>query len=122
MTQEELGELLGKTKRTIQRWQDRGFEPVGDQAEALAQALQPVRPDLAKQVLELGRKVAIAGGLTPPARPATAEVISAILRAAAAAAGMSPEAIRPAITAALLEAEESGVDVSAVVAGLKSAT
>jgi transcriptional regulator with XRE-family HTH domain len=31
LTQEELGELLGRTKRTIQRWQTSGFVPVADQ-------------------------------------------------------------------------------------------
>jgi hypothetical protein len=122
LTQEELGELLGRTKRTIQRWQESGFDPTANQAETLARALQPVRPDLAEKVLELGRKAAIAAGIAPPARPATAEVIDAILRAAADAAGTSPEAIRPAITAALLKAVEVGVELEALVAGLKSAT
>jgi transcriptional regulator with XRE-family HTH domain len=121
LSQEELGELVGKNRRTIQRWQESGFQPSANVAETLAHALQPVRPDLAEQVLDLGRKAAIAAGMTPPARPATAEVIDAILRAAADAAGTSPEAIRPSITAALLKAEEAGVDVSAIVAGLTSA-
>jgi transcriptional regulator with XRE-family HTH domain len=121
LTQEELGDVLGRNRRTVQRWQDSGFEPTADQAETLARALEPVRPDLAEQVRELGRKAAIAAGVTPPARPATAEVIDAILRAAADAGGTTPEAIRPAITAALLKAEEAGVEVRAIVAGLKSA-
>ena len=121
LTQEELGDLLGRNRRTIQRWQESGFEPMADQAETLADALQPVRPDLAEQVRELGRKAAIAAGVTPPVRPATAEVIDAILRAAADAGGTSPEAIRPAIAAAFLEAEEMGVEVRAIVAGLKPA-
>jgi transcriptional regulator with XRE-family HTH domain len=119
LTQEELADLLGKNRRTVQRWQDRGFEPSADQIETLADALRTVRPDLAEQVLELGKA---ALGATPPARPATAEVIDAILRAAADAGGTSPEAIRPALTAALLKAEEAGVEVSAIVAGLKSST
>jgi transcriptional regulator with XRE-family HTH domain len=122
LSQEELGELLGKNRRTIQRWQESGFQPTANVAETLAHALQPVRPDLAEQVLELGRKVAIAFGMTPPARPATAEVIDAILQAAADAGGTSPEAIRPAITAALRKAEEAGVDLGAIVAGLASAS
>jgi hypothetical protein len=58
-------------------------------------------------------------GVTPPSGPATAEVIDAILRAAADAGGTSPEAIRPAVAAAFLKAEEVGVEVSAIVAGLK---
>jgi hypothetical protein len=122
LSQEELGELLDRTKRTVQRWQDSGFQPTADQAETLANALRPVRPDLAEHVLELGRKAAILAGVAPPARPATAEVIDAILQAAADAGGTSPEAMRPAITAALLKAEEMGVEVTAIVAGLKSPT
>jgi transcriptional regulator with XRE-family HTH domain len=122
LTQQELGELLGKTKRTIQRWQESGFAPMADQAETLARALQSVRPDLAEQVLALGRKVATATGMPPPGRPSTAEVIAAILQAAAEAGGTSPEAIRPAILAALQKAEEAGIEVSAIVAGLKPAT
>ena len=120
LTQEQLADLLGRTKRTIQRWQEHGFEPMADQAETLAEALQPVRPDLAEQVRELARKAAFRAGGTP-ARPATAEVIDAILQAAAGAGGTSPEAIRPAVTAAFLKAEETGVEVSAIVAGLRSA-
>lgn len=120
LTQAQLGELLGRDRRTIQRWQASGFQPMADQAETLAQALQPVRPNLAEQVLELGRQAAIVVGVSPPPRAATAEVIDAILRAAAHAGGTSPEAIRPAITAAMLKAEETGVEVSAIVAGLKS--
>jgi hypothetical protein len=46
----------------------------------------------------------------------------AILRAAADGASTSPEAIRPAIAAAMRTVEEAGIEVSAIVAGLKSAT
>jgi transcriptional regulator with XRE-family HTH domain len=120
LTQKELGDLLGRDRRTIQRWQERDAALTADQAETLAKALQPVRPDLAQQVLELGRTAALAAGGIPATRPATAEVIDAILRAAADAVGTSPEAIRPAIAAAFLKAEETGVDVSAIVAGLRT--
>jgi hypothetical protein len=118
LTDGELGELLDRSRRTILRWHDRGFLPTAHQAETLADALRPVRPDLAEQVLALGERAALAAGMTPPARPATAEAIEAILRAAADAGGTSPEAIRPVIVAALLKAKEVGVDVSAIVAGL----
>jgi transcriptional regulator with XRE-family HTH domain len=122
LTQEELGELLDMSRRTILRWQERGFQPTADQAETLAEALQPVRPDLAEQVLALGKQAALAAGVAPPALPAAAEVIEAILQAAADVAGTSPGAIRPALTAALSRAEEAGVEVSAILAGLKSPT
>jgi transcriptional regulator with XRE-family HTH domain len=125
LTQEELGELLGKNRRTIQRWQDGRFSPTAGEAETLAEALRAVRPDLADQVLELGRKTAIAAGMAAPAQAVTAEVIQEILRAAAEAGegqGMTPEGIRAAVLAALVKVEEAGVEVGAVVAGLKAET
>jgi transcriptional regulator with XRE-family HTH domain len=54
-SQEELGELLDRNRRTIQRWQERGFEPTVAQAETLAQALQSVR-DLTRAWVRLDRK------------------------------------------------------------------
>jgi len=116
LSQKELGALLGRDRRTIQRWQKGGSDLMPDQVQTLASALRPVRPDLAEQVLELGRTT---GSVGPPASPATAEVIDAILQAAADASGTSPEAIRPVVIAALVKAEELGVEVSAIVAGLK---
>ena len=70
LTQEELGELLGRNRRTIQRWQDNDFEPMADQAEMLARALQPVRPDLAEQVPDVGPGLEGDGASTARARPA----------------------------------------------------
>jgi|SRR5580658_4353725 hypothetical protein len=119
LTQKELGALLGRDRRTVQRWQETGVDLTPAQARTLADALQPIRPDLAEQVLELGRKPPIVG---PPPSPATPEVIDAILRAAADAGGTSPEAIRPAVIAAFAKAEDVGVEVRAIVAGLKSDT
>jgi hypothetical protein len=118
LTQEGLGELLGRTRRTIQRWQEGGFLLMPDQAKTLAEALRPERPDLADRILELGRQHALVAGIAPANVPASPEVIDAILRAAGEAAGTSPGAIRPAIVAAMRAAEEAGVDVAAVVAGL----
>jgi transcriptional regulator with XRE-family HTH domain len=77
--QKELGDLLGMDRRTIQRWQKRGSDLMVDQVQTLANALQPVRPDLAEQVLELGRKKGI---VAPSSSPATSEGIDAILQAA----------------------------------------
>jgi transcriptional regulator with XRE-family HTH domain len=121
LTQKEIGELLGKHRRTVQRWQKGGVDLLPDQAEKLADALRLVRPDLAEGVLEMGRKTAILAGMAPPRSRATAQVIDAILQAAADAAGTSPEAIRSSVTAAFLKAQEEGVEVSAIVAGLGAA-
>jgi hypothetical protein len=113
-TQEKLGELLGKSKRTIQRWQDKGCVLLPEQADTLAKALRRTRPDLADQVLALGAKTAASLGRAP----ATPEVIDAILRAAAKAGHTSPKAVRPAVQAAFAKAAEVGVTVNAVVAGM----
>ena len=118
--QQEFAAFLGVDRRTIQRWQDKGFSPLPDMAQKLADAVRPTRPDLADRVIELGAKSAAFTGAAPPYSPASTEVITAIVQAAAKAAGMSPEAIRPAITAAFTQAHEAGVDVMAVIAGLRS--
>jgi transcriptional regulator with XRE-family HTH domain len=118
LTQKELGHLLGRDRRTIQRWQKNGFAPMPEEAHALADALRASRPDLADEVLELGKNTAIAAGIALPNSPASVEVIDAILQAAADAGGTSPEAIRPAVTAAFDRAAAAGVEVTAVVTAL----
>ena len=62
LTQKALGDLLGRDGRTIQRWQEKGTDLMPDQARTLADALLRVRPDLAEQVLKLGRQTALAAG------------------------------------------------------------
>jgi transcriptional regulator with XRE-family HTH domain len=112
LTQEELADLIGVSKRTIQRWQDRGCNITPAQAEALASALRPVRPDLADQVLELGRQAAT------EMRLVTDEVLASILQAAASAGGVSPDAVRPAVRAAFAHAAELGLNPHVVAARL----
>ncbi len=123
LNQREFAALLGRDRRTIQRWQDKGMALDPTQAEALSSALRPTRPDLADQIVELGRQYAERAGLPGPVVPASPEVISAILEAAAAAgeAGAArAEGMRAAVTAAFLKAAEAGVDVEAVIAGLRA--
>src|ERR1700722_18211468 len=116
LTQKQLADLLGKDLRTIQRWQDRGCIMLPSDAQVLADALRPTHPDLADQVLALGREGGAAAGMAPEVTP---EVIAAILEAArAAAGGVAPVRIRAAVTAALKQVAQGGFDVNAVVAGL----
>jgi hypothetical protein len=115
LSQKELGALVGRTKRTIQRWQDSGVVTLDeDQATILAAHLRPARPDLAEQVLTLGRPAQTTGQLATP------EALAAILGAAGAAGGMSPEGARPLVLAAFQQAAAEGVDVGAVVVALRS--
>jgi hypothetical protein len=118
LTQKEMGDLLGKNRRTIQRWQARGGDLMPDEAETLAKALRPERPDLADQVLALGQATATTLGIPPVATP---EAIDAILQAAAEAAeGVSAQAIRAAVTAAFVKAAQGGFHVKGVAAGLEA--
>jgi hypothetical protein len=117
MTQKEMGALLGKNRRTIQRWQHTGTTLLEQDAETLAAALRPVRADLADRVLATMAKARREAGLDP--EPASAKVVNAILRAAAAAGGTSADAVRPAVAAAFAKAEEIGTDLRAVAAAFK---
>ncbi len=118
VTQKEMGDLLGRNRRTIQRWQARGCDLMPDEAETLANALRSERPDLADQVLELGQATATSLGIPPVATP---EAIDAILQAAAAAAqGVSARAIVAAVTAAFVKAAQGGFNVKGVAAGLQA--
>ena len=116
LSQRELGAIIGKTKRTIQRWQSKGTQLLDEEAAVLlADRLRPVRPDLADEVLALGRRF---GSIGP--RPVTPEALAAILGAAAAAGGSSPEGARPLVLAAFQQAVDQGVDVGSVVVALRS--
>ena len=59
-------------------------ECTADQVETLAHALQSVRPDLAEQVLDLGRKTAIAAG-----------VLRSVVRRGAPSVSLAARATRP---------------------------
>jgi hypothetical protein len=117
LTQQEFGEIVGLTKRTIQRWEERGATLIPSEIEALARALHPVRPDLAEQIVAtvattLDRLGIVPAGATSPM--AMSDPIASVVRAAADVMGVPPDAIRPAIAAAFVRAHEVGLDVRAV--------
>lgn len=121
LTQKEFGDLFGKTKRTVQRWERHGALLFPDDVEPLVRALRPIRPDLADQVTEAARKTAGRIGLAPSASASGASIeerIDLVVRAAADAIGATPEAVRPAVGAAFARARDVGLDVKAVVDSL----
>jgi hypothetical protein len=121
LTQRELGALVGRDRRTIQRWQDKGCTALlAEEAAALIQALRPVRPDLADEVQALHDKLAADTGQPPLPRPVPPEVIDAILDAAAAAGGSSRKAVAAIVRAAFQSAAEAGVEAGAVVAAIEA--
>ena len=121
LTQKELADIVGRTRRTIQRWEDHGAILLPSEIGALARALYPARPDLAATVAASGDTSLDALGIGAGARsgqPATSDPIAAIVHAAADAMGLTPDAVRPAVAAAFVRASEVGLDVQAVVRGL----
>ena len=112
VTQKELGDLIGVSKRTIQRWQDGGCNLYPWQAELLAGALRSKRPDLADQMTELAKKEAKA------LRHVTPELVDRVMQAAAGAGGIGVEAARPIVTAALVQAADLDLDLQRLVAKL----
>jgi hypothetical protein len=74
-----------------------------------------VRPDLAEQVLQLGREFARLIGAPPPRAPATPEQIDQIVRASRDAGAD----IRAALAAAFAKALALQLEVSQIVAGLE---
>jgi len=123
LTQQKLGDLLGHTKRTVQRWEDRGAILLPSALETLVRALYPVRPDLAEQVATAGGTTLEQLGIPSVAAsgpPAISEPIEAIVRSAAEAMGVTPEVVRPAIATAFAKARETGLDVQAVATYLQA--
>jgi hypothetical protein len=121
LSQKELGAIVGKDRRTIQRWQDKGCTALLPQeAEALASALRPTHPDLADQVLALGGRTAVSIGQAVQSIPVTPLVIDAILAAATRAAQTSPGAIEAVVEAAFDEAARAGVQPAPVAAAIRT--
>jgi transcriptional regulator with XRE-family HTH domain len=116
LTQEELGELIGHSKRTIQRWQSRGTTMLtGEQARLLAGELGTAHADLAEQVLALGAQYRATLGTE-----ASPQALQAILEATALEGAMTSVAARPLVEAAFQQAAAEGVTVQAVLAALRT--
>ncbi len=147
MSQGELADAMGISRRTIIRWTKGHTSPVEVEIRRLASLVRDADDDLADELLAAARlepdpppppppppppappepppvmapPPVVAPPLLPePARPAPAHVTDSILCVAADAANMVPRAILPAIRAAFARARELGVGVDEVVLGLDS--
>jgi hypothetical protein len=114
MSQEQLGQLLGVSRRTVIRWGEHGVSLSRDQKAALVEALHAKDPAFAAQIAgDLGESleslgvVAVAVASPEPSRAealpapiAREHLADSIVCAAAEAVGLSPQAVRPALVAA----------------------
>jgi hypothetical protein len=123
VSQRELGELLGASRRSIIRWQQRGTILLARSWEELARACYPHDRDLAAQCAAYAGQTLEGLGLerppSPPQapappplpspvasapsrpRPAAGHMADSVVCAAAEAMQVTPQAIRPGVLAVL---------------------
>jgi len=136
-SQGEMGELLGSSQRSGQRWERGESSPMNEQLHRLAALVYPHNRALAADIAETSGTTLLALGIeVPPPPPAPAPqppapppppppdpvyIVDTIVCAAAEAMGVMPEAIRPALRAAFRRAVQVRLGVEAVDAALSAA-
>jgi transcriptional regulator with XRE-family HTH domain len=123
LNQRQTAELLGISKRTVQRWDSGRAYPYGHDYEALARALFPRDPALAARVAAAAGLTLEALGLAakPPAQkqgPSMDYLLDTLVSVAAVAAESKPAVIRPAVAAAFTFARQFGLSLEAVESAL----
>ncbi len=126
-SQGALGEALGSSARTGQRW-EQGQSDMGlPDIHKLIVMVHPRDPDLAAQLAQVGRTTLLAAGIAPPPPPAPmvaappapaappppdpAYLVDTVVCAAAEAMDVMPEGIRPALRAAFRRARLARLSV-----------
>jgi hypothetical protein len=125
-TQAELGEMLGISRRTAQRWASAGVPSY--EMRKLAQLVHAKDPKLAAQIAaSVGTTLEAIGivrpvpAAPPPApRPSPDGVVDAVVCAAAEAMELMPRDVRPALHAAFARAGEIGLTVDDVERALRA--
>jgi transcriptional regulator with XRE-family HTH domain len=140
MSQGDLADAMGVSRRTIIRWTMGHTRPVEFEIRRLAALVREEDDDLADELLAAASlepdpkppgaietpvepvpPPVMAPALPPePPRPAPTHVTDSILCVAADAANMVPRAILPAIRAAFSRARELRVSVDEVLLGLEA--
>ncbi len=108
MTQQQFGDLVGVSRRTIIRW---GPHPglTAPQWAELARAVHPLDRELAAEIAKGLEQTLVSLGLEAPPRPASPaptprDLADSVVCAAAEAAGTTPQVMRPALFAAFTRA------------------
>ena len=136
LSQQDLGDIMGLSKRTIIRMEQGRSSPIPSQYASVARALYPVDPALAEHYAGAAGTTLEAMGLvapspppavpTPPppsaqvaSDPATSRsMVDSIVCVAAEAMDASPRAVRPALLAAFERMKTLGLGVETVLQGL----
>jgi hypothetical protein len=118
INQRMLGELLGLSRRTIQRWDQGHSAPTKSDTAKLAAAHDP---SLGAKLAQTCRTTLEPLGIAEPAQTPLAPpsyLIDAVVCAAAEALNVAPPAVRPVLLAAFRRAREVGLRVEDVEAAL----
>jgi DNA-binding XRE family transcriptional regulator len=120
LNQLEFGELIGASKRTVQRLEAGSSALSRDSAARAARALYPRDPELAARVAShCGATLIELGIVAVPSRPVvSAGATDSVLCAAADILDLSPRAVRPALLAALTRARDLNLDADALIDAL----
>jgi transcriptional regulator with XRE-family HTH domain len=126
VTQDELGKLLGVSRRSISRWVAGGTALSAEQVSTLARAVYPANASLATKIAAHGSTTLEGLGIVQPSKPIEParppppppRLVDVVVCAAADALDASPRAVRPAVNAAFEAAHDVGLDVEGVVRGL----
>jgi hypothetical protein len=132
-TQAELGEKLGVSRRTAQRWARHGTSLLPQEMAALVALVHPSDADLAGELaMTLGQTLESLGVVPPPAPPLLphappapplvpyAAIVDAVVCAAAEAMELTPRHVRLGLHAAFARAQELGLSMGGVVEALKA--
>jgi hypothetical protein len=124
-SQGALGELLGSSARSGQRWERRQASPSERQLRNLAALVFPKDRDLAAEIAAAAGTDLRGLGLGQPDGPPrltldAAHAVDLLVCAAADAMNVTPEAVRPALRAAFARARLVGLSVEAVEAALRA--
>lgn len=137
LSQGALGELLGVSRRTGQRWETTGTRPSAAQWAELARHVHPHDPECAEQLAaegdttlqalglngspDAGASLASGAATHPLSRPILPpEVVDSVVCAAAEAMDVKPSQMRPALLAAFERARTIGLRVEDVTEALKA--
>ncbi len=137
MSQQEVGELLGFSRRTILRWEAGRNGPTIEGWHTLARHAYPINRAMAEEIARETGETLVSLGLEmppppdpPPPSPPQApprpvpslnDLADSVVCAAAEAASTTPQAMRPAILAAFDRAASVGLTLDEVREALRPA-
>jgi DNA-binding XRE family transcriptional regulator len=121
VSQRELGELLGASRRTAARWEWGHSELSVSNACDLARRVHPHDPALASELAAAASQTLESLGLLVSTPPPRALVVDAVVCVAAEVLGMAPGAVRGALHAAFKRTRELQLSLEDVEAALAPA-